>query len=147
MGTYAAGAAFGNSVACDQTASQTVSRSSYVSVCQHSITRPDESVILAWYLTTAMSTDTLTSIGPCSQGIERGSLDHFKVSRSVVSSPGRSYQLVLRRMKRLDCFWIALNNGASAAGFEGAEELGIHWQWRGLRLIGGFQRSIVTTCA
>lgn len=67
MGTYAAGAAFGNSVACDQTASQTVSLSSYVSVCQHSTTRPDESVILAWYLTTAMSTDTLTSIGPCSQ--------------------------------------------------------------------------------
>ena len=47
MGTYASGAAFGNSVACDQTASQTVSLSSYVSVCQHATTRPDESVILA----------------------------------------------------------------------------------------------------
>ena len=67
METYVAGAAFGNSVACDQTASQTVPLNSYVSVCQHSTTRPDESVILARYLTTAMSADTLTSIGPCSQ--------------------------------------------------------------------------------
>ncbi len=39
--------AFGNSVACDQTASQTDSLSSYVSVCQHSTNLPEHNVILA----------------------------------------------------------------------------------------------------
>jgi hypothetical protein len=31
-------------------------------------------------------------------------------------------------MKALDCLQVALDNGASAANFKGAEEFGVHWQ-------------------